>query len=1284
MSSPPRSRLRERPRAPKWRVSGLALGLFFAAVATPGIAAAAPEASDVPAVLGQRAGNSVKELTEVARFHRFVAGDLDNPVNEDPSGDELRVATLSHWFDDPNANIDIPGSNANKAYGGLVHISQATRRIYQFYSLSNVGPGATNRVGLLVRSLDHPEKIVAAFLVPTSAGSAIDQMITISQIRGEIPYAVDEARKRIYFWLENGPALNRRVMVVDETKLPDKARGTTPDGAFTIVPLGIDVGTVEQYAGAVQDFLAGDQITVPPIPDPRWTRVTAINPLRGMTFAAGRLYISMGHPSGSGDDNQSTRYRLLQVNPTTFAIEWERVVRGCDAIFHPNSEGKDRISGWAKVLRTADAFYVPCHAAGSATVVRLPLSSVADSGGEEQVFRGSGAATGYLLDPAARRVHIRIKTKELDSILTFDTDHRAFVGQQAITSSADNAAAVVGIGIDPVTGNVFAQAPDDVELEGVAENDFGLAVIGGRETPVQPPPPARDFAGPLVAEERVKVLPTDHVLGRVFIPDATKATAQSIRAVAVPPPPPIPPPSDPDANTFDVDEQPGLSDVTLSSATSGYGLRHILVGGPIGAIPARLIDNPNFGGQVQPDFAPCHESDREFVFGRVGDASLSNSIQSASAVAFGADEGTRIDFRQPSRCADRAELGSGLQFFNEEVDRDEQRACTADGVAPWAPGIVQQVLGNAINSVERQLGKEDDQGNPAEPDDEGPAPDNACDVTKAAADDFAGREWPFEEAACTPGHPAHSQQPEGSNANPENHALTGFRASVDCSQNDLVRAAAVSEPASTEHLPAAPPPGVAGVVPKVSVGSAASIVSNRRDPERGIVARAESIVRSVTITLPSGQGVISIGGAYALAESVAQGRPGTAKTTYHRVMWGVKAEGVGGSFSQEFAASEQQLKDLAAGLNRALGDRAEARVPTADADLAAGTPRGYQAGIQLDEFDSINRQVVNGDGLKEVSVFDLTFFNESVHYGRQRQIFQFAGVLSNSQYGIFCTGGARPSNGQCVLEPVLLGTLQVELQDADGNPLPGGTFTAAGTGGGTCTTGDDGRCTITDLPPGGYTVTESAAPASYQPAPDVSVTVAPGGTATAHFVNLRSIATINVSLFDADTNDPLAGGVFLVESAGAPFAKCTTDDAGACTLEHAEGRSNDVPLGEYLVQQAVAPDGYEPVIDVVPVVLESPGQVADLAFTNGREGSDVEGAATVVPFTPASTGTSSSGRPGSILDSVADLFNWMKRNVGEALLFAASLVLFGTPFYASHRRRLLIEAENPPTLTSTH
>jgi len=188
-----------------------------------------------------------------------------------------------------------------------------------------------------------------------------------------------------------------------------------------------------------------------------------------------------------------------------------------------------------------------------------------------------------------------------------------------------------------------------------------------------------------------------------------------------------------------------------------------------------------------------------------------------------------------------------------------------------------------------------------------------------------------------------------------------------------------------------------------------------------------------------------------------------------------------------------------------------------------------------------------------------------------------------------------------------------------------------------------------------------------------------GSARTISIINLRNAANIVITLHDADDGAPLPGGGFQVvadldgnEARGpkdALVATCTSDASGACPLVDGRGAptGNVVPLGQYIVQQVQAPNGYAPA-DAVAFELAQAGETADLAFTNGTKATAVLSlgggrSAPVASVFPTDAG-------GGFFGPLANGLRWFAKNFWQMLLLGSSLALFGSPLWQSWRRRL--------------
>lgn len=405
------------------------------------------------------------------------------------------------------------------------------------------------------------------------------------------------------------------------------------------------------------------------------------------------------------------------------------------------------------------------------------------------------------------------------------------------------------------------------------------------------------------------------------------------------------------------------------------------------------------------------------------------------------------------------------------------------------------------------------------------------------------------------------------------------------------------------------------------------------------MSRVVSEARGIEIT-----GVGSIGTVRTTATSQAKGRPNTAEATFVRKICAIEV----GALKIAGCATPAQQQQLVTALNQRLAGRAEARLRSPDSEYAAGTPGGYQSAIQRDRLQKFTDQVVSKDTSLGVPGLEIVFYRDHAFQGSGRQVFQFAGVQANSQYGIICLLGPGEKGGCADPPPVDPANLKISLADdsVPPNPLAGGLFKVHSdrdedgvlgeadklTDGGSCLTTADGvgNCEFKGLDPGSYVIEQIKAPAGYQAAEPFAVELIPGNTRTVQFTNLLAVGVISLRLTD-DSSDrkPLKGGVFDVyaddgdEKKGSGdlrYASCTTDERGNCRMALEPGAESvappgeepvlcleasgicllAVPLGPYVVHQSAPPDGYAAAEDV-GFSLDQPGDLALLSFANGRK-----------------------------------------------------------------------------------
>lgn len=169
-------------------------------------------------------------------------------------------------------------------------------------------------------------------------------------------------------------------------------------------------------------------------------------------------------------------------------------------------------------------------------------------------------------------------------------------------------------------------------------------------------------------------------------------------------------------------------------------------------------------------------------------------------------------------------------------------------------------------------------------------------------------------------------------------------------------------------------------------------------------------------------------------------------------------------------------------------------------------------------------------------------------------------------------------------------TLKLTKKGDDGKLLAGVEFTISGTGVDpmTAESGKEGVVTFTGLAFGEYTITEVEAPQGYVKAAPIKVTI-DGSDSAERVIQLEPIENKHTKLivtkFAEDGNTELPGAKFVIKSADGKYVKVdgtsfdsfagkkedataiVTGENGTFTLEY-------LPLGEYVLEEIEAPEGY--------------------------------------------------------------------------------------------------------------
>ena len=173
-------------------------------------------------------------------------------------------------------------------------------------------------------------------------------------------------------------------------------------------------------------------------------------------------------------------------------------------------------------------------------------------------------------------------------------------------------------------------------------------------------------------------------------------------------------------------------------------------------------------------------------------------------------------------------------------------------------------------------------------------------------------------------------------------------------------------------------------------------------------------------------------------------------------------------------------------------------------------------------------------------------------------------------------------------------TLKLTKKGDDGKLLQGVDFTLSGNGiTKKSASGQDGVVKFEGLPFGRYTIAETKAPQGYVPAGSINVEVKGDGSngsviQVGDVINKRTKLT--VTKFAEDEKTALPGAKFVIKSADGKYVKVdgtsfasfadkkedataiVTDENGTFTLEY-------LPLGEYVLEEVKAPDGYLTISD---------------------------------------------------------------------------------------------------------
>lgn len=484
-----------------------------------------------------------------------------------------------------------------------------------------------------------------------------------------------------------------------------------------------------------------------------------------------------------------------------------------------------------------------------------------------------------------------------------------------------------------------------------------------------------------------------------------------------------------------------------------------------------------------------------------------------------------------------------------------------------------------------------------------------------------------------------------------------------------------------------------GALKGLSIGATGSDSEIFRDAKQGIVVETVAWAADIELKV-EGRGSLQIGEVRSVGRAWAHGRDGTADSTLdvafqnvvitspsgeERFSCGRSRAGVdrlSGDPDDLPSDDECDPHEVVDAISDAFAGKVQATTSARDTDpKVKGSPGGAQAMVRRDPVDVLSDQVINRIQRHfELPALQLTIYNDSLRPNRMQ--IDLAAVYAETHYEI---GLPAPEF------PALPGAVDVSLSDFSGNALAGGEFAlledadgdGALSGGdapvGSCATGGAGTCSFEALDAGAYLVEQRSAPPGFLPedAPR-GVFVSDGSRASAEFVNGPDGAGVVVELVDPQ-GTPLAGGEFAlvqdpdgdgaVEPSDAVAGGCVTGETGTCRFDR-------VSLGPWVLHQAAAPGGYQNAGDVA-FALQRAGQVAEIRVVNGPAvaGATVRIVEIIGGAEPASNSPGGDAPWWALLPK--GLAALLLRNWIQALLFALTGALFGTPAYLAHRRREL-------------
>lgn len=429
-----------------------------------------------------------------------------------------------------------------------------------------------------------------------------------------------------------------------------------------------------------------------------------------------KLYIlgEMVSPLVSPGDSATNTTILVQWDVSSGSVDWSYPVPSCqrplgtnvsNGIPGPLGRSIDRPAVYfACTVNTPVANY---RFPGTPAVVRvtiLPGATQAQSNAfTTQAFPIGGEFYAGLYDPGSDRVFLVNKAFGAEGATAFDGRRGVFLGTIALDRAPSQ------LGLDPETGRLAFVDGDarggltiaDGRATPLPQGLFFSAVRSGRGGLMQIDPPTRRYF--------MKFWPGDLDLQRTGDKPYYVILRDRVPTAAPQAPP------DPDRNTDDIDEMPGITGVNYAVGAQAFGARSLSVGG-LGAVQDNLIGielgfsirqrlsgldrllpvHPRLGDPFWPS-----PGDRDVFFARVQKAFVSTGEASAKAIAVDRDPNTDGDLFSLSNPS-----GPNPDPSDPDLTGDPQNLnrTGVQAAFPWGPGECVDFGGEASTDARQEAG----------------------------------------------------------------------------------------------------------------------------------------------------------------------------------------------------------------------------------------------------------------------------------------------------------------------------------------------------------------------------------------------------------------------------------------------------------------------------------------------------------------------------------------------------------------------------------------------------